>query len=171
MQEPPPPHKFLSKWSWSSGQWSANREHDDYWPQSGTALPDYLVLRRLSSASACLGHQQGSSSWVDVATAVQQHIDHSQQQRKLEPYFIYCYNTASAGNRITIAFNNKYMPVLLIVRPKCTLRWPHHMLPPGETQWVRRRDTQADGRQTITLHFLLDAASIISKYWMNYIKM
>jgi len=49
-------------------------EHDDHWPQSGVVLPDYPVLRMLSSASAGLGRQQGSSSWADAATAVQQHI-------------------------------------------------------------------------------------------------
>ena len=43
--------------------------------------------------------------------------------------------------------------------------WPRRMLPPSESRWVCRRnrqtDRQTDGRQTVTLHFPLDAYSII----------
>jgi len=47
------------------------------------------------------------------------------------------------------------------------VRWPRRMLDPGESQWgACRRDRQTDGptdgRQTVTLRFSLDAASIIT---------
>jgi len=40
---------------------------------------------------------------------------------------------------------------------------PHHMLPPGESWGVCCWDRQADRCRTITLCFLLDAASIVNK--------
>jgi len=33
--------------------------------------------------------------------------------------------------------------------------WPRHMLPPGESRWVCRRDRWMDGRRTVTLRFSL----------------
>jgi len=64
------------------------------------------------------------------------------------------------------------------------VRWLHCMLPPGESRWVNgvrqsglpiwpidllnkyvymgRTDRQTHGRQTVTLHLPLDAASVIS---------
>jgi len=51
------------------------------------------------------------------------------------------------------------MSVLIIVGSKCTLAASHAA--PGESQRICRRDRQTDGRQTVTLSFLLDAASVI----------
>jgi len=47
--------------------------------------------------------------------------------------------------------------------PGRNIRWLRRMLPPEESRWVWRRDRQTDGRtdwcQTVTLRFLLVAAS------------
>jgi len=41
------------------------------------------------------------------------------------------------------------------------LCWPRRMLPPGESRWVADwTDGRTDGRQTVTLHYPLDAASV-----------
>jgi len=54
---------------------------------------------------------------------------------------------------------NKYRSSLLSGR---NVRWSRRMLPPGESQWVCRRDTQTDGRQTFPLRFLLVAANVVN---------
>jgi len=51
------------------------------------------------------------------------------------------------------------MSVLFIVKLKCMLAMSHAAL--GESQWVCRQDRQTDGRQTVTLCFWLDVASVI----------
>jgi len=55
------------------------------------------------------------------------------------------------------------MPVLLIVGLKCTLAASHAT--PGESRWVwrwdRQTEEQTNGRQTVTLRFPLDSASVI----------
>jgi len=56
------------------------------------------------------------------------------------------------------------MLVLLIAGPKCTLA-VSHAAPVSHGEYAygtnRQTDRQTDGRQTVTLHFPLDAASVL----------
>jgi len=47
------------------------------------------------------------------------------------------------------------------------VRWPHCMLPPGESWRICLQERQKDRRQTVTLHFPLDGASVTKSQVLN----